>query len=264
VGREPEFDAFEGYGRAYAAYAETTPGFQVVPVGRPGSLVCGVSRFAQSNFNRVMNVRLADAEVDAAIDRVKSVHRAAGVVGSWWLEPGTTPAGIEHALERHGYKEVRTAPAMARELTELPPIDLAPGVELTFVRDRRTMREAQRVVGIGFGRDMDLVEEMAAVISPLGDETDSPHRVVVARLDGIVVASAAGVTTGDVCGVLNVVTLPEARGRGIGRATTLAVMHDARERGARHAVLHASKMGFGVYLQMGFHHPGDFRLFTDG
>lgn len=83
----------------------------------------------------------------------------------------------------------------------------------------------------------------------------------MATLDGVPVASATAITAG-ACGVFNVATLPEARGKGLGRATTLAVLLDAREHGAMWGVLHASAMGFGVYARMGFRHVGDFRRYV--
>jgi GNAT superfamily N-acetyltransferase len=262
VGEPDDFDPFLAYATTYAAFAEATPGFSIAPVGRPGSLKCGVSQFRGANFNRVMAVRLTEDEVEHAIDSVMAVHDAAGVPGSWWLDPGSTPVGIDQALERCGYRAEDTAPVMSMQLSDLRSVELPAGVELSFAHGQEAMREAQLLVGIGFSRPMDLVEEMADVIAPLGDVPDSPARVVVARIDGVPVASATGVTTADLCGVFNVVTLPEARGKGLGAATTLAVLRDATERGARMGVLHASKMGFGVYVRMGFRHGGDFRLFV--
>ena len=61
-------------------------------------------------------------------------------------------------------------------------------------------------------------------------------------------------------GILNVGTLEEARGRGIGYAVTLALLVRARELGATNAALHASPQGFPIYLRMGFRHEGDVRV----
>jgi ribosomal protein S18 acetylase RimI-like enzyme len=124
------------------------------------------------------------------------------------------------------------------------------------------MREAQLLVGAGFEMPPAFAEHLAETVAPMGDVPDSPVRVVVAKLDGVPVSSAMAVTVGALAGVYNVATLPEARGRGLGRATTLAVLHDARARGASMGVLESSEMGFSVYERIGFHHVGDFRLFT--
>ena len=256
------FKPLEAYASAYAALVQATPGCRVVPVGRPGSVICTVTPFPFADFNRVMTVRLVADEIDAAIGNALAAHRAARVPGSWWLEAETTPVGIERALERHGYRRGAAAPAMSRELDDLPDAEPPPGVELSFVRGREPMRQVQRLIALGFGRPPAIAEMMAEVVAPLGDEPDTPIRVVIASLDGMPVASATAITVGEVCGVFTVTTLPEARGKGLGGATTLAVLRDARERGARVAVLHASDLGFGVYARMGFRHVGDFDRFV--
>ena len=258
------FKPLEAYASTYAALVEATPGCRVVPVGRPGSLSCTVTPFPFAAFNRVMTVRLAEDEVEAAIGMAMAAHGAAGVPGSWWLDSETTPAGIERALERHGYRREAAAPAMVRGLDDLPDSKPMPGVELSFVRGREPMRQVQRLIALGFGRPPAIAEMMAEVVAPLGDEPETPIRVVVASLDGVPVASATSITVGEVCGVFTVATLPEARGKGLGGATTLAVLRDARDRGARVGVLHASELGFGVYARMGFRHAGDFDRFVSG
>jgi GNAT superfamily N-acetyltransferase len=260
--RDADPDPLAAYALTYAALMRATPGCRVADIGRAGSLLCTVTPFPFASYNRVMNVRLTDGEVDQAIEAVKAAHGTTGVPGSWWLESRSTPAGLPDALRRAGYVAEDTAPAMAVQIGELPAVVLPPGVELFFVRGHEEMLAAQLVIATGFGRPPDLGREMAEVIAPLGDEPDSPIRVVVATLNGELVATATAITSDGVCGVFMVATLPEARGKGLGRATTLAVLHDARERGAHTGVLHASELGFSVYLRMGFRHVGDYRRFS--
>jgi GNAT superfamily N-acetyltransferase len=259
-----DFDAFVAYATAYAALAAAMPEYRVVPIGRGGSIVCVTTPFPVTSANRAMAVRLREDEVAGAIDGVLSAWDAAAVPGSWWLDPGTTPPGIERALERRGFSAADSAPVMSIDLDDLPELEETPGAELSFVHDRDTMRLAQLVAATSFGRPAAIAQQMADVIAPLGEVPDSPVRVVVARIDGVIVGAATTAVAGELSGLFNVATLPEARGRGLGRVTTLAVLHDARERGARVATLHASQLGYGIYLRMGFRHDGDFRRFTKG
>jgi predicted acetyltransferase len=59
--------------------------------------------------------------------------------------------------------------------------------------------------------------------------------------------------------ILNVTTIPEFRGRGFGRALTLAAMRAGAELGARIAVLQSTEMGHGVYRRLGFEPFGRYR-----
>ena len=69
---------------------------------------------------------------------------------------------------------------------------------------------------------------------------DMPLRDWIAFLDGVPVAAAALFVGAGVAGIYNVATVPEARGRGIGRAVTAAALAEAVRRGERTAVLGAS------------------------
>jgi GNAT superfamily N-acetyltransferase len=255
-------DPFVALATAFAGLVAATPGFTLASIGRPGALVCAVSPIPIGAFNRVMGVRLADDDAEPAIQAVKAAHAAAGVPGSWWLDPDATPRRLSASLERHGYRSQGTVPAMSIPLHDLQPVHLPPGAALSWVRGRDEMREAQRMVGRGFGMPPAFVDEMADRMALIGDAPDGPIRVIVARLDGLPVASAMAATIGNVVGVYSVMTLPEARGKGLGAAVTLAVLHDARDRGAHMGVLEATEMGFPVYERIGFRHVGDFRMFA--
>lgn len=257
-------DPFDALASAFAALTAATPGFSVISIGRPGALLAAVSSIQIALFNRVMGVRLRDEEVEQAIEAVRAAHARAGVPGSWWLDPHSTPAALPEALERGGYVGNETVPAMAISLeSDLREPELPDGARLTWVAGREQMRAAQRMVGIGFGMPPAFAEDMADRLADMGRQP-GPARVVVATLDGEAVASATASTADEVTGVYSVVTLPKARGKGPGRAVTVAVLRDARERGARMGVLESTEMGFPVYARIGFEHVGDFRLFVSG
>jgi GNAT superfamily N-acetyltransferase len=66
------------------------------------------------------------------------------------------------------------------------------------------------------------------------------------------VSTGLGMTYGGWCGIFNVATPEEHRGRGYGAAATAQVVEAARAAGARGAYLQSSPMGLPVYQRLGF------------
>ena len=86
------------------------------------------------------------------------------------------------------------------------------------------------------------------------DET--AFHVVMARLDGVEVATGLAHDHAGDCGVFNVSTHATARRRGIGTAVTVALLEDAAARGCATASLQATPMAEGVYAAVGFRDLG--------
>ena len=83
--------------------------------------------------------------------------------------------------------------------------------------------------------------------------------LLLARLDGRPVATALAAVVGGGVAITNVTTLPDARGRGLGRAITLAAMRHGAEAGAAIAVLQSTEMGYRLYRGLGFEDFGRYR-----
>ncbi len=78
----------------------------------------------------------------------------------------------------------------------------------------------------------------------------------MARLDGRDVGTALAYDHDGDCGIYNVVTVPEARGRGIGAALTALQLHHARERGCATASLQSTGIAERVCASVGFRDLG--------
>lgn len=74
------------------------------------------------------------------------------------------------------------------------------------------------------------------------------------------VGAAMGYLAGDVCEVIHVATVPQARRRGLGAAVTAGVVAEAQARGASVATLQATEHGEGVYRSLGFEEIDRYRL----
>jgi GNAT superfamily N-acetyltransferase len=75
---------------------------------------------------------------------------------------------------------------------------------------------------------------------------------VTAWLEGEPVGCGTAWMTGETAGLYNITALEHARRRGIGYAVTATLMNAARDRGATHAILHASEAGRPLYERLGF------------
>ncbi|MGV9214059.1 GNAT family N-acetyltransferase [Micromonospora sp. RB23] len=70
--------------------------------------------------------------------------------------------------------------------------------------------------------------------------------------DGQALGTGLGMRTRDVVGVFNIAVVPDARGRGLGRAITEKVVRDGIAAGADAAYLQSSALGRPLYESMGF------------
>jgi GNAT superfamily N-acetyltransferase len=88
--------------------------------------------------------------------------------------------------------------------------------------------------------------------------------VLVARLDGRNAGTALAYDHDGDCGIYNVVTLPDARRRGIGSALTALQLHRARERGCVTASLQSTGIAERVYASVGFRDLGRYLEYVPG
>ena len=99
-------------------------------------------------------------------------------------------------------------------------------------------------------------EAWCRMLASLGLGPDRPLRHFLARLDGKPVATASLYFSAGVAGISSVATLPEHRGRGIGRALMVPVLQQAKQAGCRVATLFSSVMGRPMYERIGFQQYG--------
>ena len=193
--------------------------------------------------NAVLDAGLtADGRADA-VDAMEAAYAAAGVTrfAAWTHE---TDHAMRRELERRGYVLDTTTRAMGLSLDDVrvprPRIALGPATWPEYLRSE------------GLSPDFLRAADHAAL------------HVLVARLDGTVVAAALAYDHGDDCGIYNVGTVERARRRGFGTAVTAAQVHDARARGCTTASLQSTPMAESVYAAVGFRDLGRILEFVPG
>ena len=203
------------------------------------------------SINGVVEIDLAAATADQRIAEVGAWFGARGVPWRWLVGPTSQPRDLGERLVRAGYELVSDSAGMALDLDGFEPEALPAGVEIVTVDDLAGLdawEELQR-------RALVLDGTRARAWRDAHDRAlsaDIPLRDWIALLDGVPVAAAALFVAAGVAGIYNVATVPEARGRGIGRAVTTAALVEAVARGQHTAVLGSSEMGYPVYRRLGF------------
>jgi len=209
--------------------------------------------------NVVVSARFDEASADRRIAQIAAAFAERGTPFLWWRAPFHTPTDLGERLERAGIGEIATGPAMAMDLRALPA-DAAPppGVSIEGVTDAAGLREYLDVLAAEPGApdepDLFPAGTVEAILGHTGPRLASepvPMRYL-ARLEGRAVATSRLSLAGGSAGIYAVGTLPEARGRGIGRAMTLAPLRAARDMGYRIGTLQSTDAGYRVYQAIGF------------
>lgn len=191
-------------------------------------------------FSGIAMSDLSEAEVGPVLDTLR------GRAFRWWISPSTRPANLAGILAGHGLRHTYDAAGM---VADLAVVDFAAPLPNGLTIQRVTNLDDWTLVFMeGFRRSAHEVTIWPTAYAQCEDVW--VH--FVGFLDGAPVATTSLLLCGDLAGVYHVATLPAARGRGVGRAITVAALEHAKQTGATHAALQASEMGYGVYQAIGF------------
>jgi GNAT superfamily N-acetyltransferase len=159
-------------------------------------------------------------------------------------------SGLGSALQARGFEVARPA-AMAVELEALPALELTDGVSIREVdADPEALHTATTISMLTNGFPEHSAAPMLRAVARVS-ERDAIRNFLL-EVDGAPAAASTLVLAAGVAGLYNVGTLETFRGRGFGRAISIAAMAAGREAGMRFGVLQASAMGEPVYRRIGF------------
>jgi GNAT superfamily N-acetyltransferase len=203
-------------------------------------------------FNAILCSRDATPADGAFIDESLAYFKAKNTNSiSLWLENDVSQAGWEAVLLPRGFTLQEGPRGMSVDLERLAePGKYPEQMEIRIVADEKGMEDCAEMIVAGYEMPDSWRETTQQFVKGIGLNT--PYRSYVAYWEGKPVSTAAVLFGKDVAGIYTVATAPEARGKGLGTAVTLAPLLDARKMGYRVGTLQASEMGFPVYKKMGF------------
>lgn len=203
-------------------------------------------------LNSVLLTNLAPESVSEAISEVQAHFKTRRVTMCWCTGPLTRPVELRKYLAAHSFSFAMASPGMAVDLQKInEDVSTPKDLEIVRVENSQILQNWSYVNQIGYNSSDEVGQAYADLMLRLG--FDQPAvRYYVALLQGEPVASALICLSAGIAGVYNVVTLPAARGQGIGSKLVLKTLHEARAAGYRVAALQSSEVAFNVYRQLGF------------
>lgn len=178
---------------------------------------------------------------------------------SVWLRHGVSEdCNLSAAAEAAGLQCVHSMPEMVlRAPVEAPP--LPPGAELRRLSRAEEAESYWQIAAASYTRIGFPPEVFGFYTDGAGLLADNVA-AFIAHLDGTPVSIAMTIVTDGVAGVYWVGSLEQARGKGLGRATTAAATNAGFDLGADIASLQASPMGEPIYTAMGYETIYEYRL----
>lgn len=201
-------------------------------------------------FNSIFCAQLAPNRVDAAIQSIIAKARLRNVPLLWWTGPSTQPADLGQHLKRHGFNHAGQVLGMAVDLVKLNEKPSLPaGLTIQQAVNSEALKQWSQVCAIGFGMPDWVADAYYDLMRYVDPDTVLAY---LGRLNGEPVAASVMVVAGGAAGIYNAVTVPEARRKGIGAVMIRFPLQEARERGYRTGIGHASKMSIKLARSLGF------------
>jgi ribosomal protein S18 acetylase RimI-like enzyme len=180
----------------------------------------------------------------AAIDELAIVYEEAGIA-AWTVWVPEADTEVAKALESAGHRLDATPRAMAMPVADLRAPEPDPELEIREESDPEVLARINEVA-YGF---------------PPGDfpplKGDPPElRTYFGSIGGETLGCSGALAHRTDCEILYVAVLPEGRGHGIAGRLTARAVADAAEQGLQTTTLQSTKLGYPIYLKLGYRDYG--------
>jgi GNAT superfamily N-acetyltransferase len=200
----------------------------------------------RSFFNSVLYADGA-AMVDS-IDGLGAAYADAGI-DAWTVWVPEAETEVAEALAAAGHRLDATPRAMAMPLGALKPPETDPEL---VIREERDYELVSSLNEIAYG--------MAPGEFPVMQGELPDLRTYFGSVGGETVGCAGAFAHGSDCEVVFVAVLPEGRGRGISGRLMARALADAAEQGLETTTLQATKLGYPVYVKLGYADYGELQM----
>ncbi len=241
--------ALRTFGEIPGARVVDTPDATLILTGTP-----------YANLNNVIATAIATDHAGARINELLRAFAPDSLPVTWWVGPTTRPADLVARLARLGLARQEPEFGMVLDIaTGWPHAPLPPHAALESVERRDQLEEWLGVMNAAYGSGD--ARRTALVLSMYEADlaraiTDREIHHFLVRFHGRPAACSSLFVAGTEAFVTNIGTAPDARGRGLGTAATVATLDLARSMGRVSATLTASLHGRGVYRRLGFRAAG--------
>ena len=224
--------------------AESTGGRVWERDGVTAAIVPGSPK--RSFFNSVL---YEDAEsLVGSIDELDRLFTDAGVE-AWTVWVPEADTAVARALEAAGHRLDATPRAMAMPIGGLRAPEADPDLE---IREEPDYELVSSINEVAYGFAPGEFPVMRGDLSSL--------RTYLGSIDGETVACTGAYTHGSDCEIVFVAVLPEGRGRGISGRLMAQALADAAEQGLETTTLQATKLGYPVYVKLGYADYGELQM----
>ena len=203
-------------------------------------------------YNAVVRTHLEGDHADSILERLLARYRARGVDFMWLVHPTATPSDLGERLIARGLLPVEHATGMSLQLSEWTANE--PAVHVEEVTDETSLATYANLIMQYWeipAHEQGLVSDLNKYWSA---GRTSGHRFVAFADDGVPLGKGYLSLEGPpgVAAIFGMSVLPEARGRGVGAAITVAMLNRAKAAGCVRAVLHSSERAVNLYRRAGF------------
>ncbi len=200
------------------------------------------------------------ASLDGVVDRIKLL--LVSTKTKWRLV--TTNQSLDYlkrVIEELHLVQADVEPGMVLDLADSFPFSQS-NFEIRTVKEKEEIATLVTTGTAGFGApsgSMGLLEDATSVFV---QNTSYRGACYLGYFDGQPVGTSLRIVSGRIAGVYFVSVIPQFRRRGFGEALARRAALDGRTEGCGVAYLQASKMGFPIYLRMGFRTITEYQLWS--